>query len=59
MGIGPVTAPLATWEVPESELVIDSATRDALAAAHPGAAVWVRQIGTFAASDPLHLFELS
>ena len=59
VGIGPVTAPLATWEVPESELVIDSATRDALAAAHPGAAVWVRQIGTFAASDPLHLFELS
>ncbi|RXZ64876.1 phage tail protein [Pelagerythrobacter rhizovicinus] len=59
VGIGPVEAPLASWEVAEPRLVIEADDLAALSAAHPGAAVWVRQIGSFAASDPLYLNTLA
>ncbi len=59
VGVGPVEAPFASWEVSEPALVIEAGNLAALAAAHPGAAIWVRQIGSFAASDPLHLHTLA
>ncbi|WP_374406929.1 phage tail protein [Pelagerythrobacter sp.] len=58
VGVGPVGSPVANWEVSEPALVIAPAERAALAAEHPGTAVWVRQLGSFAASDPLHLCNL-
>jgi hypothetical protein len=59
LGLGPVEAPFAQWEVTEPRLLLDGETRAALSAAHPGAALWVRQVGRFAASDPLLLGPLA
>jgi len=59
IGVGPVEAPFASWDAAVPELVIDGAAIAALSAAHPGAPVWVRQVGSFAASDPLHLCNLA
>lgn len=59
VGIGPVDSPIASWEITESALVIEAADLSALSAAHPGESLWVRQIGSFAASDPLHLHTLA
>ena len=55
VGLGPADAPLVAWEVSEPELAIDPAAYGALVSAHPGQVLWVRQIGSFAQSDPLQL----
>ena len=52
VGVGDTKAPALTWQVSERRLVLDSATVTLLRADHPGAAVWVRQIGTHARSHP-------
>lgn len=59
IGIGPADAPVASWTVAEPALSIAPGDLAPIAAAHPGAPVWVRQIGSFAASDPLHLHDLA
>jgi hypothetical protein len=59
VGLGPPDAPIVAWDVSEPSLVIDAATLAALEAAHPGVALWVRQVGSFALSDPLLLATLS
>lgn len=58
VGLGPVRAPAALWDVPEPTLTLDAAPFAALAAAHSGAPLWVRQMGSFAQSPPLLLFTL-
>lgn len=58
VGLGPVAAPIAQWLVAEPRLIIPAAEYSALAAAHPGADVWVRQIGRSAQSDALFLHTL-
>lgn len=58
VGVGPVDLPVVSWEVGEPSLAIAPAELAALVAAHPGAPVWVRQVGSFAASDALHLYDL-
>lgn len=58
LAYGPVDAPLAVWETAEPRLTIAAATIAALAAGLPGGAFHVRQRGTHALSDPLHLFTL-
>lgn len=54
VGLGPIHAPLLLWDVATAELTLDAA----ILAAHPGAQIWVRQIGGFALSDPLLLFTI-
>jgi hypothetical protein len=58
VGLGPVNAPALMWEVTEPRLALDAATVAVLASAHPGAQLWVRQVGGFATSDPLLLATL-
>ncbi|USA39028.1 GTA baseplate fiber-binding domain-containing protein [Pelagerythrobacter marinus] len=58
LGAGPPEAPLRTWDIAEPHFTIAPADRAALAADMPGAPVWVRQVGSFAASDPLVLATL-
>jgi hypothetical protein len=58
VGLGPVGAPLLLWEVTEPELALDAATLASLESAHPGASLWVRQIGGWALSDALLLHTL-
>lgn len=55
VGVGPPDAPLTGWDTTAPTLTLDAATVAALKAAHPGAEIWVRQIGSFALSDPLLL----
>jgi hypothetical protein len=58
VGLGPVDRPLVVWETAQPGLTIPEASLDPLAAANPGAMLWVRQIGSFAQSDPLLLTTL-
>lgn len=58
VGCGPVDAPFAVWSLGEPRLVLDGTAVAALAAAHPGSDLWVRQVGSFAQSDPLLLTTL-
>jgi len=58
VGLGPAEAPILSWQVAEPKLSVDAATLSALKSAHPGAAFWVRQIGSFAQSDALLLTTL-
>lgn len=55
VGIGDPDAPSARWEFTEPELVLSAPVAASLAAEFPGQAMWVRQIGRFAPSDPLRL----
>lgn len=55
-GIGDVNAPLARWETPEPRLELSPDAVDQLRTQHPGGILWVRQIGSFGASDPLSLY---
>ncbi|MGI8942624.1 MAG: phage tail baseplate protein [Qipengyuania sp.] len=58
IGIGSVSAPFAQWMAASPNLQIDGATLANLAAAHPGANFWVRQVGSHARSNPLLLTTL-
>jgi len=55
VGLGPVEAPLLFWDVATPSLELAPATVAALASEYPGVAIWVRQIGSHAQSDPLLL----
>ena len=52
VGVGPVSAPHASWTTFAPELTLSGETWSALATAHPGAPVWVRQSGDLALSRP-------
>lgn len=58
VGIGDTFAPLAEWQVGTPSLTLPGTELAALTAAHPGAALWVRQVGRFAQSEPLLLHRL-
>lgn len=59
VGVGPITAPVALWQVATPTLVVPANTLGQLAAANPGASLWVRQIGSYAQSDALVLTTLN
>ena len=59
VGLGPVSQPLLNWNVSEPLLHLDATTVASIATAHPGQPLWVRQTGTYALSDPLHLITLA
>lgn len=58
VGVGPADLPAIAWHVTEPSLTLPVETFAQLAADHPGAPMWVRQIGTAASSDPLLLTTL-
>ncbi len=51
VGLGDTEAPALRWQTLEPRLELSAD----LLAAHPGAPVWVRQVGSFAVSEPLLL----
>jgi hypothetical protein len=55
VGLGEGEAPSLRWELTEPRLELSAATMAELHAAYPGQPLWVRQIGSFALSDPLLL----
>jgi hypothetical protein len=55
VGLGPVETPLASWQASEPGLTFPAPEWAALAAAHAGQPLWVRQAGSHALSDPLLL----
>lgn len=55
VGLGPADAPVAEWAVAVPKLRIDAASLALLRAQYPGEALWVRQVGRFAQSDPTPL----
>ena len=59
VGLGPTNQPFAFWEVSEPNLSIDPAQIAQLASSYPAANFWVVQLGTNAASLPLHLGNLA
>lgn len=59
IGLGPVSAPLLTWLASAPTLGFSPSEWAALQLAHPGADLWVRQIGSHAQSDPLLLAKLA
>jgi hypothetical protein len=52
---GPPAEPLARWHTAEPRLTVPAATLAELAARLPGGTFQVRQIGSYALSDPLLL----
>jgi hypothetical protein len=58
-GLGDPDAPLVGWEVSAPRLRLDAASVAKLTIEHMGASIWVRQVGSFAMSDPLVLHVLS
>jgi hypothetical protein len=59
VGLGNPDQPAASWEVVTPQLSVGAAVRAQLQAQHPGALLWVRQIGSFARSQPLLLTSIS
>jgi hypothetical protein len=57
--IGPADTPAVVWTVTTNALSLSAAEWTALVAAHPGAAVSVRQRGSYAVSVPLLLTHLT
>jgi len=55
VGIGSTTQPERVWEVAKAMLDFSPADIADLQANHAGQPVWVRQVGSYAASDPLLL----
>ncbi|HEY6815351.1 MAG TPA: phage tail protein, partial [Croceibacterium sp.] len=55
IGLGPPDGPDLVWQAGEPRLELAPAQLAALAAAHSGKLLWVRQVGSFAVSDPLLL----
>lgn len=58
IGVGPVPAPVALWDSNITSFVIAASSLEQLTTAHPGAAIWVRQVGSHAQSDALLLTTL-
>ena len=59
VGLGPAEAPVAIWQTGAAELTLSAAVLSGLRANQMGAEFWVRQVGTYARSDPLHLTYLA
>lgn len=55
VGLGDPALPDMSWEVEQTSFTLDAATRAQLQSTHPGSAVWVRQVGSHARSEPLFL----
>ncbi|QFT76148.1 phage tail protein [Erythrobacter sp. THAF29] len=55
VGFGPVDSPHRTWVVNEASLALGVQERADLLAAHGPGPIWVKQVGTFVNSPPLHL----
>lgn len=58
IGVGPVSAPVAVWQSSNSAFLIDHIVLAQLTATHLGAAIWVRQVGSYAQSEALRLTTL-
>ena len=52
IGLGAIDAPLATWTSQNCELLIGSADAATLRSQYLAEMLWVRQVGTFARSEP-------
>ena len=59
VGLGPVDAPIARWELSAPGLTIAGETLQTLRSVHFDAVLWVRQIGSFAMSDPCLLTDFT
>ena len=59
VGLGNPDQPAASWEVTAPQLSIAAAIRTQLQTQYPGSLLWVRQIGSFARSEPLLLTSIS
>ena len=59
LGIGPLETPYARWITRTPALRIEANDIAPLMEAHPAAEIWVRQVGTFARSDPARLGQIS
>ena len=55
VGLGELEDPVLRWQPTEPQLALPAALLAELAAEHAGKPLWVRQIGSFAVSDPLLL----
>ena len=58
VGLGDSEQPVLGWELNQPELQLSAATVAQLSSEHPGQPLWVRQVGSFAASAPLFLTTL-
>ncbi|MEO0871818.1 MAG: phage tail protein, partial [Pseudomonadota bacterium] len=59
VGYGPTSAPYAAFSTSAPSLTLSLAEQTTLLTAHGPADLWVRQVGTYASSDPLWLTQLS
>lgn len=59
VGYGPLDSPFRLWRVTANSLSLDSIDVGSLQATLPLSDFWVRQIGTHAMSDALHLLHLA
>lgn len=59
VGLGPLEAPIADWTTDEPSIAISGEVLAPLARTNSGTNLWVRQVGTFAQSDPLLLTTLT
>lgn len=55
IGLGSPDSPDLRWEITQPRLELSAPLRAELTATHAGQALWVRQVGSFAVSDPLLL----
>jgi hypothetical protein len=58
LGYGPVNAPLAVWDLTSASTTLSASSVASLKTALSGGALWVRQKGSYALSDPLLLVSL-
>jgi hypothetical protein len=58
VGLGDTESPVLRWEVSEPRLTLSAAMLAQLASDHPGQPMWVRQVGSHAASASLLLTTL-
>lgn len=59
VGIGDPDLPGTSWETPQMSFTLDAATHAQLQTDFAGAALWVRQVGSYARSEPLILTTIS
>ena len=59
VGLGDPDRPARIWATAGPQLVLEAGEIAALGESYEGAALWVRQKGSFAVSPPLHLISLS
>ena len=55
VGFGPVDAPISQWEADSPSFTLPASQWAALVNEHPGAGLWVSQIGSHAVSLPTQL----